>query len=165
MSINIEDADIDLIVDVHKEYFKIVPTVYTPFAPVPFRNDLATGRYLKIDPRKKDNKCYVKIKEKNLWLYKNDDKIELKPLHCIKNGFDYAHPIKVWIEYLREPTFMLYLPTGYGEPVIRYIRYEKFNNKLKLYIVKDVFYATTFSYDHTKWHSNLALSKDLTSGR
>jgi hypothetical protein len=162
MSVKIEYAMIELVKDIHKEYLKLPATIYTPYKPI--NNYLDKGRYLLIEPRRKDHVGYVKVKGKDLWLYMINGKLKFRNKFYDTKGFDYKQPLLVWLEYNREPTFLLYISTGYGEHVIKYLKYEYKNNILKMSIVNDVFDATTFSYQNYNWHSFLAKSKDLTSG-
>lgn len=162
MSFNIDSLEIEFVKDINKEYFSLSETNYTSFSPV--EENLDKGRYLKLEPLRKDNKCYIKIKNKNLWLFKKNNTLSFKPLYLEDGDFYCEQPLVIWIEYLREPTFVAYISTGYGEPIIEYLNYEYSNNLLKISIVKDIFRATTFYCDHFNWHSFLAKSKDLTSG-
>lgn len=106
MAVNIDDTKLLLLRDFKKEEYNTNPSIYLNHAPV-MQDGL---HYLPIDIRKKDNMCYIKLNDRDLWLYYINGKTYFLPLECDK-VFYYHIPTVCWIEYLREPTFVIYLPS------------------------------------------------------
>ena len=140
---NINTLSIILVRDIYKEQFILSPGAYHPFSPAKHNlNDI----YLQINHRRKDHLCYIKYKNKDLWLYEKNGKPVFLPLHCKKYGYDYDYPTVYWIEYIKEPTFIMYKPKGYNNPELYYLQYKEDNDKIIVSWEKDIKKATIFSF-------------------
>lgn len=68
------------------------------------------GKYLQADFNRKDQICYIRIKNSNLWLYKtSSNKTIPLYLHKHKNYFDVDQPLVCWIKYDDYPIFAIYV--------------------------------------------------------
>jgi hypothetical protein len=162
MSINIEDTNIDLVRDVHKEYVKLPISKYLDHAPITYGPKIEDdgGKYLHISLRKKDNLCYIKVKGLDLWLYNIKGKPIFLPLHIKNDQFTFNQPVVCWIEYLREPTFIIYRSLGYGVGKSEYLIHKKVGKKMILSWTPILVDATIFFYDKIRWKAHLSESVD-----
>jgi len=141
---DIDKVSIILVRDIYKEQFLLSPNAYHPFSPAKHNlNDI----YLKISNRRKDHMCYIKYKNKDMWLYEKNGKPKFLPLHCKKNGYDHHYPTVYWLEYLKEPTFVIYKPKGFNNPGIYYVKYKEDNEKIIIKWVKNINNSTIFSFN------------------
>jgi|AntRauTorckE6833_2_1112554.scaffolds.fasta_scaffold05893_1 hypothetical protein len=155
---DIDKTPLIFVRDLKKEYFEIPNTVYFPFSPVQKSNK--GGKYLEINFRKKDSICYIKHKTKNLWLYYKNGKAIFKPLHCKKTGFYYEQPTVCWIQYLKEPTFMIYKPIGYGKKEVHYLVYNETDKTFNIRWSKFINEGTVFSFNKVIWSTYLSETVD-----
>ena len=148
----IDDASIILLRDIYKENFKLTPNAYLPYSLTVYNIDKAG--YSRLDLEKKDHICYIKHKHKDLWLYVINNKPVWRPLHAVHYNKDkIKYPTVFWLYYLKESTFAIYKPFTYNSMEVNYIKYNKKTGNISF--VTDVYDATIFSYEKTRWRDFL----------
>lgn len=105
------------------------------------------GSLPKADFEKRPISCYIKLKDKDLWLHYenkqfNFSKPTVDPLTLGTN-----QPLYFWIEYPRESVFFLYATVGFGVTEKLYFQYWEKDNKIYMRWVTDIKRATLFRYD------------------
>jgi hypothetical protein len=121
--LDINQVSIVLMRDYEKEFFDLPKNMYSDYAPV---IELNTHRYKSILLEKKDPICYIKHKNKDLWVYEDKNKggFIFKPLQKDTVSFGkYIPPTVFYLEYIGEPIFFLYIPIAMGYTQPRYISY------------------------------------------
>ena len=134
-----------------KEYFDIPKNAFFNFQP--FDLEQKKGYYLKTMFSRKDQVCFIRLKKKNLWLHeKENNKFIFSKISCIKDGFDKQHPLQLWIEYTREPSFVLFKWYDSWKQKA-YIRYKEKNGKVHIEWTTKLINATPFSYNqYVDWN-------------
>ena len=158
---NIDKLSISFFRDFEKEYFITSKAAYLDYSPWDFKREVGTYQIAMF--HRKDPMCIIKLKNTDLWLYEINNKFKFTKLKCIKNGFDHEPPIILWIEYLKEPTFLLYKIVGFGIPKKYFLKYIEKDGYIYMKWDEDILKCTIFSYDHKvdwdEYHADLVGSK------
>ncbi len=153
--ISIESLPILLLKDYRQEYFTLPKSQGSNFAPV---INIDTYSFPAVSLIKKDPLCYIKHKTKDLWLYENKDgSLEFKHLQRDYEGFaTFKQPTFFFIDYLEEPTFILYRPVKYGVNYFLFLVCDLGpGNNMDLYWADKAQYATRFFYNIIEWREYL----------
>lgn len=161
---DVDNLSIEFVKSLEREDDSLPRTVYLNYAPFGPNNPNDQSypnrpEYVKAEFRKRDTVAYIKHKTKNLWLYERGGRPIFMPLHCKKYGFYYELPVLCWIEYLREPTFIVYKPVGYGLDRSKYLVYNEEGGKIKLKWVDDLLRATIFNFNPIRRDEYLSQNK------
>ncbi len=148
----------DLKIEFFKYFFKQYNTFYTnelyDHYPIPGTD----GTYLPVQFSKGDPLTYIKIKNRNLWLFgdPNTGKLYFDYLKC--GDFGYKQPLVLWLYYITRNKFILFGYTGYGLDHVSphfymnsnnvvYVNYSQIANSIRLNWTKDRNSATIFQFD------------------
>jgi len=156
--------------DFEKEYFEAPKNAYLNYEPWDIKQKV--GTFPKVHFNRKDPTCMMVYKNgpeklnptegKELWLYEKNNKFVFQELECIKNGFDTKPPLIFWVEYLKEPTFILYKTVGFGITQKFFLVYKETNGYIYMGWTQDIKQATPFSYstdvDWNEYHVDLVAS-------
>lgn len=161
---NFSDTSFILVRNIHPEFFHITPSAYFAFSPI--HDNLDKGRHLQLNLRRKDSVCYIKHKNKNLWLYERHGKPVFLPLHCNDKGFYYNYPTVYWLQYYGNHSFVLYKQVKYGFHDAKFIKYNINHNNVHSITWKSTpEQATLFLFDKLTWSQwltqNIVLNQNL----
>ena len=106
MFYNIQDIGIEFVKNYRTE--KITVTNNELYNYSVFDTNFISGKYLQVDFNRKEQLCYIKIKNMDLWLYNDNNRTSLMYLHKHKNYFDFDQPLICWIKYDDYPIFAIY---------------------------------------------------------
>lgn len=153
---HINDIKIQFLKDYKKEYNEVLTSKSYQYAPL-----LNTsGIYQVVEFNYKDSNGYIKLKDKDMWLYEIDDNLFFDQ---IKQGlYSVKQPLPIWFQYPREREFIVYKLLGYSvEAVVKkeydyqyniaYLHYKEINGKIFMKWTKNVNDATKFHFDTIKW--------------
>jgi hypothetical protein len=161
--------------DFEVEYFDTPKNAYISFAPFDLKQKY--GTYPKTSFRKKDPMTFIVHKDsvdKNLKrikegieLFLHEDKetsnFVFRKVRCKINGFDHKQPLLLWVEYLREPTFILYKIKGFGTTKKSYFVYKEFDDRIFMQWTDKIRNATVFSHDTNvdwrEYHADLVATQ------
>jgi hypothetical protein len=142
MFYNIKDIRIDFVKNYRKE--KIMMPINELYNYSIFDEDYVYGKYLNVEYNRKEQLCYIKLKDYDLWLYKNDNNnTSLEYLHKEKNYFDIDQPLVCWIKYDDHPLFIIYVYFD-NQTFPYYLTYNDYNITFKW--TRDVNNATMFQF-------------------
>ena len=157
---NIDDLAIEFYKDFEKEYINTSKVAYLDYHPW-IKHEYKHKFLPKVEFRRKDPVCIIKLKHTNLWLYENDNKFIFKELQC--GNFDHIHPLIFWIEHLKERTFLLYKTVHFGITDKYYLKYIEKNGFIYMKWESNISNATVFSHDErVRWreyHADLVSSQ------
>lgn len=165
----IRDMPVQFLRSFEKEYNEIFTNQYYSYD----RLLNTDGAYQLTEFVRKDPVTYIKMKDKDLWLYEDLNGIVdgdggagiVTKLYFDKIQMGYfakRQPLNLMIDYTREGEIVLYKLLGYnaermyktiydGFTNVVYIKYEQDGEKLNFTWVKNVNQATKFLYDRFAW--------------
>lgn len=101
---------------------------------------------------KKDPVSHIKVRNKSLWLYDNNDKLIFEKLQGHSNNFTrYVAPLVVFLKYIGPNLFFVYKHIGFGIQEVCYLIYHEFNKKIYAKWTVDPLKASIFKYNDIKW--------------
>ena len=135
-----------------KESLDISPSVYYNFYPVvaPYKKI-----YKNVEFTRKDALGYIKLRGWDYFLYDN----EFQKVHCDEKGFTHKQPQLVWIQYLREPTFVVYKTIGYANVIMEFLVYKEIDDTIKINWSQNINDATVFHFEYVLWSQKLVNNK------
>lgn len=156
-TVHIPDLKIEFLKDFNKEYNEIFINKTYSFAPLLNTN----GVYPKVEFERKDPFGYIKLKNSNLWLHDENNRLFFDYIR--EGDFTYRQPLVLWFQYVRERECILFKYLGYNvESTIKkkydkltniaYLNYKEINGKTYVKWVDNINDATKFSYDKIKWN-------------
>lgn len=142
---DVNNLSILFIRDYRPEYFNVSSTAYLNYHPFV---ELNKPIYKTIHLAKKDALCYIKMKNTEQFVYEKGGKFSFRYLQRDKTGFqDYEPPQPFYLDYLEEPTFILYNHVGVGIQAFNYLIYGERDGKIYMKWTRDSNNATVFKYD------------------
>jgi len=147
---DIKKLSIDFYRDFEKEYFEAPKNAYLDYEPWDLKQQF--GTFPKVNFAKKDPIVMIVHKGskdgKELWLHEDNGRFVFRELECIKKGYDTQPPLMLWVEYTKEPTFILYKTHGYGRTKKEksFFAYREENGYIYMKWVDKIMDATVFSY-------------------
>jgi len=115
MFYNIKDISIDFVKNYRSEKISMSNNELYNYSI--FDQGYLHGKFLQVDFNRKEQLCYIKLKNNNinnnnfssdLWLYKDNNSTNLLYLHKQKDYFDVDQPLVCWIKYDDYPLFVIY---------------------------------------------------------
>jgi len=165
----ISDMPVQFLRSHEKEYNEVFSNQYYNFD----RLLNTDGAYQLTEFTRKDPNTYVKLKDKDMWLYEDMKGVIdgsggagiVTKLYFDKitmGDYNYNQPLVLFIDYIREGEIVLYKLLGYnaermyrtiydGYSNVVYIKYEQHGDKIKFSWVNDIQLATKFLYDKFTW--------------
>lgn len=161
---DISKLSIEFYRDFEKEFFDVPQNAYLNYEPWNFKQKF--GTFPEVNFSKKDPTVLIMHKDskekgmdKELWLHEDNNKFTFRKLEQIKNGFDTQPPLILWVEYLKEPTFLLYKIEGIGITKKKYLSYAEVNGYIYMKWNDNMNDASIFSYgtnvDWSEYHTDL----------
>ncbi len=147
---NIDRLSVEFYRGFEKEFFRPPKNSYLNYKPWDLKQRF--GTYPKAMFQKKDPTCFIRLKNTDLWLYEKDNEFKFMKIHMKEDGFDLEQPLLFWVDYLKEPTFLLYKIVGFGIPRNYFLKYNERDGKIVMNWVTDMKNCTVFSQnDNVKW--------------
>ncbi len=146
--------------DYKREHFDVPVNAYLDYTPINVINK--EGVYPVTEFSRYDAVTLIKHKYKELWAYEDrKGNLIMVPLSCNGDGFAPFTPVQFYVEYLDEPSFVLYKQPKFGSGLkFKFLKYEErpplvtSNNKGNIIVmswVDDVKKATPFFHDKIEW--------------
>lgn len=153
----VKDLKIEFMIGYKKEYNEFLTNRIYSYEPL-LNTD---GAYPIVEFERKYPNGYIKLKNRDLWLYEKDNKVYFDFIKC--GDFTDKQPMVIWFEYVREREVIIYKYLGYNvESVMKktydkltnlaYMNYKQVDDKIYINWVDDINNATKFSYDKIKWN-------------
>lgn len=154
---NIDDLNIDFLIGFKKEYNEFSLNRFYDYRPL----DNTYGVYPKVEFDRKYPMGYIKMKDKDLWLYEKNNKLYFDLITC--GDFTEEPPLVVWFDYPKEGQVVVFKYLGYGlESIIKrttdkitnliYMNYTQNGNNVRINWVNNVNDATKFVYKQIRWN-------------
>lgn len=155
---NVKDIQIEFYKGFKKECDDIQINLWYNFQPIVKGCFLPETFFIR-----KDSLTYIKLKGKDLWLHKENNKLVFDVIQE-KEFLSYRQPAFFWIDYASEGSFYLYQFKGHGLDALtehvynkesnkRYLHYdENKNKKITVYLSSDKDDATLFEYEPVNWN-------------
>lgn len=156
-TIHIPSAQVEFLKNFTKEYNEIFINKTYSFSPLLNTN----GVYPKVEFPRKDHFGYMKLKDSELWLHDENNRLFFDYIR--KGDFTKRQPLPLWFEYVRERECIAFKFLGHNvESTIKkkydkfmnmaYLNYKEINGKIFLKWVENRNDATKFVYDKIKWN-------------
>jgi hypothetical protein len=160
----INDKDIHNIKNIRIEFVKnfVVENNEMPankvynYSPLPN----TTNAYLPVEFWRKDMLGYMKIRNKNIWLYEKHGSLYFDRLS--EGSFYYQQPLVLWFDYIRDSKFVAYKYVGSNLDAlmkhtynrvnnVQYIKYQEADGDIFVSWVSDINQATKFIVNRLDW--------------
>jgi len=165
--------------DYRREHFDVPVNAYLNYTPINVINK--EGLYPVTEFARYDAVTLIKHKYKELWVYEDvKGNLFMAPLKCNENGFAELVPVQFYVEYLDEPSFVLYKQPKFGSGLkFRFLKYVEGpipsmnmgingkrtgdDNAIIMSWVDDVKKATPFFHDKIEWNEQMWRGLDKTT--